>query len=494
MTATTGAVAAWVPSALPEADTRATPGAFAAAPRLPEERTAAGPPVSTAPGPPGSTAPGPPEGLYVHFPFCHAICPYCDFVVVAGSAARGPRARVGELLEAELHELELRAEGIGRADAGPARAGGASPTGTTGAPPLGSVYLGGGTPSLMRPGQVDRLLGRVRDLLGLADDAEVTLEANPGPREVGDLVGFRAAGVTRLSIGAQSLDPAELRRLGRRHSPADVAVTVRRARAAGFASISLDLLTDVPGQTTGSWRRSLEGALELGPDHLSVYALDLADPDAEGLTDELGDHLPASRGARAWRARARLEQSEDRAAEMEQLTDELATAAGMRRYEIANLARPGHESRHNRLYWRRRPVLAVGPGAHAFDGGRRRTWNAAGLDAYVAALSAGRLPPGGVDELEEAMAVAEAAMLGLRLVEGIEATLAAHPAVAPALSWADRAGLVEVVDGRSRLTAKGRLLANEVFRRLLPDAPDAGDPPGATGAAGAPAAHLPASA
>ena len=164
--------------------------------------------------------------------------------------------------------------------------------------------------------------------------------------------------------------------------------------------LSLDLLTDIPGQTLDSWRRTLGRALDLGPDHLSVYTLTLDDPEAEGLSGPGGDHLPVSRGASAWRERARGEQSEDRAAEMELLTDELAEAAGLHRYEIANLARPGFESRHNLLYWRRRPYLAIGPGAHASDGARRRTWNAARLDGYLAALADGRLPPGGSDEVD----------------------------------------------------------------------------------------------
>jgi len=400
-----------------------------------------------------------PEGLYVHIPFCVSICPYCDFVVVAGSAARGPGNRIDELLTAELRELALRTETIGAtatAEAGLASVG------------LSSVYLGGGTPSLLRPEQVSRVLDRVRELLGLLPDAEITLEANPGRDDLGDLGGFRAAGVDRLSIGAQSLDASELRRLGRRHEPGDVGAAVRKARDAGFTSLSLDLLTDIPGQTLESWRRTLSEALELGPDHLSVYALALDDPDAEGLTGELGDHLSTSGGARAWRTRARAAQSEDRAAMMELLTDELAGAAGLRRYEIANLARPGFESRHNLLYWRRRPYLAIGPGAHAFDGSRQRRWNAASLSAYVEALAVGRLPPGGSDELDEPTALAETAMLGLRLTEGIEAALADRPEIAPALAWGREAGLVEEADGRSRLTTEGRLLANELFVRLLP--------------------------
>jgi oxygen-independent coproporphyrinogen-3 oxidase len=377
-------------------------------------------------------------------------------VVVAGAAARGPASRVDELVRALHVELELRAEAR-EAAFGRAR------------PSLSSVYLGGGTPSLMRPGQVASLLEAVAERFGLQTGAEVTLEANPGPDEIGDLAGFRAAGVNRLSIGAQSLSDAELQRLGRRHRAADVAAAVGAARAAGIRSVSLDLLTDVPGQSLASWEATLRAALGLEPDHLSIYALTLDDPDAEGLTGAGGDHLPVSRGTRRWRQRAAMEQSDERAAEMELVADELTEAAGLRRYEIANLARPGHESRHNLLYWRRRPYAAIGPGAHDSDGGLRRSWNAARLDGYVAALEARRLPPGGSEVVSEAVALAERAILGLRLGEGIDATLAAAPGIAPGLAWAAGEGLVELVGARSRLTAAGRLLANEVFARLLPE-------------------------
>ncbi len=409
-----------------------------------------------APGPPGS-----PEGLYVHVPFCVSLCPYCDFVVFAGAAARGPRNRVGELLEAVERELELRVDRLERQLAG--------------APgPLRSVYLGGGTPSLVSPAQLGRLLERVSRRPGLSMDAEVTLEVNPGADELGDLGGFRAAGVNRLSIGAQSLADTELRRLGRRHRASDIVAAVRAARSAGLPSVSLDLLTDVPGQTIDSWRSTLTATLDLRPEHLSVYTLTLDDPGAARLSGPQADHLPVSRGARAWRARAIAEQSEGRAADMEMLTDELAVSAGLRRYEIANLARPGFESRHNLLYWRRRPVLAVGPGAHAFDGRQRRSWNAARLDRYLAALSDGRLPPGGEDVMDAATATAEAAILGLRLVEGIDADLAAHPALVAGLAWGRQHGLIEAAGPRTRLTARGRLLANEVFSRLLPEPAAAG--------------------
>ncbi len=316
--------------------------------------------------------PRPPVGLYLHIPFCVSLCPYCDFVVLTGRAAIGPSNRIADLVAALHAELDLRAD-LADATFGPRSA-------------LASVYLGGGTPSLLSAGQVGMLLDHVARRFGLDTRAEITLEANPGPTELGDLAGFRAAGVTRLSLGAQSLEPSELGRLGRRHLPADVQDAVCRARAAGFESLNLDLLTDVPGQTLETWDSTLDRALALEPDHLSIYLLTLEDPDADGLTTLDGDHLPVRPGARRWRAAAAAAQDEDRAAEMDERTDERLTQAGLVRYELSNHARPGHESRHNLAYWRRLPVEAVGPGAHAFDGARTRRWNAARLDRYLAAL------------------------------------------------------------------------------------------------------------
>ncbi len=234
------------------------------------------------------------------------------------------------------------------------------------------------------------LLALVERRFGLIPDAEITLEANPGADELGDLAGFRAAGVTRLSLGAQSLEASELRRLGRRHTPDDVTRGVVAARAAGFASVSLDLLYDVPGQTAATWAATLDGALALAPDHVSAYGLTLDDPDAEGLTGPVGDHLPVRPGARAWRGRAVPEQDQDQAAELYERLDDRLAAAGLPWYELSNFAPPDHQSRHNLAYWRRLPYEAVGPGAHAFDGHRERRWNAARLDGYLAALRARR--------------------------------------------------------------------------------------------------------
>ena len=385
-------------------------------------------------------------------PFCLSLCPYCDFVVYSGAAARGARSRVEPFLAALAAELRLRAAALDALF---------GPPGTAERPPLQTVYLGGGTPSLLPAAAVAALLELIEDRYGLA------------------------AGVTRLSLGAQSLDAGELRRIGRRHAPADVVDAAAEARAAGIGSLSLDLLYDLPGQSLPSWDRTVEAALELGPDHVSAYALTLDDPEAEGLAGPSGDHLPVRPGARRWRDAARPMQDADRAADMYTLLDTRLAEAGLAWYELSNWSRPGRQSRHNLAYWRRLPYEAVGPGAHAFDGARRRRWNAARLDGYLGALlppagtlpSAGAaplagaapaLPPGGEETLDDGQALAEQAVLGLRLAEGLDPLLAAADAVAPALAWGQAAGLVESrADGRAALTLRGRLLGDELFSRLV---------------------------
>jgi oxygen-independent coproporphyrinogen-3 oxidase len=400
----------------------------------------------------------PPAGLYVHIPFCVSICPYCDFVVFAGRAARGPDSQIERFAAALSAELRLRADDLDR------RWG---PVGER--PPLATLYLGGGTPSLLPAGDLARLIALVRERFGLVAGAEVTVEVNPGPAERGDAVAMRAAGVTRVSIGAQSFEAAELRALGRRHEPGDVAATVRAAREAGIESISLDLLYDVPCQTPASWAQSLAAALALEPDHVSVYALTLDDPDDEGSTGTLGDHLPLRRGARAWRRRAQAGQDEDRAAAMYEVADERLSAAGLSWYEISNWAVPGHASRHNLGYWSGAPWEAVGPGAHAFDGVTRR-WNAARLDGYLAALgpsggSRPTLPPGASDR--GGSGPGEPAILRLRTSDGLPRPTLDDPRLGDALRWAVGGGLLAETGDRLVLTRRGRLLSNEVFARLL---------------------------
>ena len=411
---------------------------------------------------PPSSATEPPVALYVHVPFCVSLCPYCDFVVVAGSAARGPQSRVDAFVRALRAEINLRADLLDQRY-------------PAGHPPLETVYLGGGTPTLLPGTTVAALLELVDDRLGIATGAEITIEANPGPDERGEAGELVAAGVTRISLGAQSFDAQELRRLGRRHAPGDVADAVERARGAGVRSVSLDILYDVPGQSLASWDTTLSAALELAPEHVSAYALTLDDPDAEGITGELGDHLPTRPGARRWRTAAVDEQDEDRAAEQYELASMRLAASGYRSYEISNWARPGHESRHNLVYWLRRPHEAAGPGAHAFDG-RTRRWNAARLDRYLAALvpsggSPPALPPGGAEEVSGKATAVEAAVLGLRLDTGLTLAAAQAGPLAPHLAWAfDNRLLESFTDeqgtARVRLTTQGRLLSNELFARL----------------------------
>jgi oxygen-independent coproporphyrinogen-3 oxidase len=430
-----------------------------------------------------ASVPSPPVGLYVHIPFCVSICPYCDFVVVAGSETRGPRNRIEALVDALLVEIDLRADVLDARFGRPGRAADlradsldstlGRPRRTGRRPPLSSLYLGGGTPSLLGPDALATIVERVRRRYGLAEGAEVTLEANPGPDERGDPLAQREAGITRISFGAQSFNAVELSQLGRRHTPMDVVDAVGAARAAGIGSINIDLLYDVPGQTLATWMDSLERAVALGPDHLSLYALTLDDPDAEGLTGPGGDHLPTTIGARRWRERARQAQDEDRAAGMYHLAAHRLAEARFRGYELSNWARPGHEGRHNLAYWMRRPVEAVGPGAHAFDGVVRR-WNAARLDSYVAALRPGpggdpALPPGAEEPaLTGDAATAEAIMLGLRLDAGVPLMAFLEPPLDAVLAWANASGLVEQTgDGRVRLTTNGRLLSNEIFARLV---------------------------
>jgi oxygen-independent coproporphyrinogen III oxidase len=414
---------------------------------------------------PEDPAPLPPVGLYVHVPFCVSLCPYCDFVVVAGAATRGPTNRIAPFLDALRMELALRADALDL------RFG---PPGSRGRPALETVYLGGGTPTLLPADEIAGLTELIRERFGVAGGAEVTIEANPGPDERGNADALARAGINRISFGAQSLDRAELRRLGRRHKAGDVADAVDAARGGGIASVNVDLLYDVPGGSLATWIDTLEDALELLPDHLSLYALTLDDPDAEGLTGPEGDHLPTRRGARRWRDQALDEQDEDRAAAQYHHAVHRLAGLGWRGYEISNWSRPGHESRHNLAYWERRPYEAVGPGAHAFDGASRR-WNAAHLGRYVEALTpaagSGRsphLPPGGSETLDPATIAAETAILGLRTDRGLPRSAAHEAPLGDVFGWALAAELLTIDEAdRIVLTTRGRLLSNELFSRLV---------------------------
>jgi oxygen-independent coproporphyrinogen-3 oxidase len=371
----------------------------------------------------------------VHVPFCRLVCAYCDFVTVGGRRADIPR-----YVDALLAEL-ARVRPTGR---------------------LETVYLGGGTPSLMPAADVARVLAAAIARWG-SEPAEVTLEANPSAREAPDWSGLRGAGVSRISLGAQSLRDAELRTLARGHTAAEVRSAFRAARAAGFANLSLDLIYGIPGQGLGAWRRTLQAAITLGPEHLSLYALQLALAPDEWAA-------PPRPGALRWRARAAERQDDGLAAAQYRLAEEYLAAAGFEHYELSSWARPGFASRHNAAYWARWPYTGIGAGAHSYDGAGRRSWNTRDLDGYLAAVEEGASPESGHEELDLATRTWEAVALGLRRVEGIDRRAFAAEfgrdlaALYPGPVRETRAaGLLELDAERMRLTDTGRLLASEAL-------------------------------
>ena len=271
-------------------------------------------------------------GLYLHIPFCRTKCPYCDFNTYAGILPLLP-----SYLEALQTEVRLWGQRLG-------------------APEVVSVFLGGGTPSLLQPGQMDRLLGVIREAFRLREDAEVSAEVNPDDVTVERIEGFLSSGVNRVSMGVQSLDRGLLEVLGRRHDDKGAIRAFRAIREAGCANVSVDLMYGLPYQTLEQWDSTLQGVLDLGPDHVSAYCLTLEEGTPMEHKARLG-LLP--------------EPDPDLAAEMYGRAEERLGSAGYDCYEISNWARPGRECRHNLVYWRNQPYLGVGPGAHSFLGGHR---------------------------------------------------------------------------------------------------------------------------
>jgi putative oxygen-independent coproporphyrinogen III oxidase len=384
-----------------------------------------------------------PHHLYVHVPFCRLVCAYCDFVTVGGHAAEIPR-----YVDALLAELAIR----------PAPG------------ELRTVYFGGGTPSLLDWTQVARVVSAALDRWNCAAVDEITLEANPSERETPDWAGLRAAGVTRISLGVQSLHDTQLSALARGHTAREARDAYAAARGAGFENVSIDLIYGIPGQSLDDWRAGLHAALDLAPDHVSCYALQLALAPDEWAA-------PPRAGALRWRARMVRRQDDGLASDQYRLAEEVLGAAGYRHYELSSWARPGRESRHNSAYWARRPYTGVGAGAHSYDGAAERSWNVRELEAYVRAAEAGERPLADREGLDEPTRAFEAIALGLRLVEGFSRrAFAAEFGDDPADRFADpvadgRArGLLETEGDRLRLTAHGRLFASEASLLFVPSA------------------------
>lgn len=385
--------------------------------------------------------PGEAAGVYLHVPFCAHICPYCDFNTYAGQEALIPR-----YVDAIEREIAASAPLVAERS-------------------VATVYLGGGTPSLLSPEQVARLLAACRHAFALAADAEITLEANPNGPDGAWFAAILAAGVNRLSLGAQTLHRKGLRRLGRLHEPEAVASAAAAARRAGFANLSLDLIFGWPGQTAAMLAADLDALLagSVGgsvPEHLSLYSLivepgtPMADAVARGILHPLDD---------------------DAAADLYELAMARLAAAGWHHYEVANWARaPGFASRHNRLYWRNGDWLGIGAGSHGQRGATR--WMNHPLPAaYIRAVERGEPPRATTEAIPPRTAMGETMMLGLRLLsEGVsdERFAARHGASLATvfgreLDELTGLGLVERAGERVCLTRRGLLVANDVCARFL---------------------------
>lgn len=372
-------------------------------------------------------------GVYLHVPFCRVRCGYCDFNTYTATELRG--VSQASYPDEVLAELELAARALARL--GPLRL-------------ASTVFVGGGTPTLLPPGELARMIGGVRERFGLAHGAEVTVEANPDSIGPDGLAALAEAGVTRVSFGMQSAVPHVLRALDRTHDPERIPLVVAAAKAAGLAT-SLDLIYGAPGESLEDWSRSVEAALAEAPDHLSAYALIVEE--GTRLHRQIGrGEVPAP--------------DDDLQADMYELADARFAAAGYEWYELSNWSRGGaHPSRHNLAYWRGDDWWGAGPGAHSHVGGVR-WWNAKHPAAYAGRLARGASPAVGRERLGADARRTEEILLRTRLREGMPIDrLPDRTAVAGLIAE----GLVEpaaALGGTVVPTLRGRLLADAIARRL----------------------------
>lgn len=373
--------------------------------------------------------------LYIHVPFCVEKCHYCAFV--SSAPEKNDLMEYPTLL---MRELQLHA---------------------TNAEAVASIYFGGGTPSLLQPLQLAQLLEGISGQVNLSTVAEITLEANPGTVDHMSLKAFRDAGVNRISLGIQSFDDRFLKCLGRIHTAEQSRQAFRDAREAGFKNISIDLIHSLPGQSLDQWRSDLMHAIQLCPEHISIY----------GLTVEEGTpfaHIyPADSPALA---------DEDLSADMFELADELLMASGFEHYEIANYARPGYRSQHNSGYWKRDGYLGLGVAAHSFlrQGYGIRFSNPDNLEEYRRGVTSGQLARVDEHRLTQGDAMAEYMFLGLRLAEGANLTAferefgrSLESVYGSATADLIRLGLLIRKENVLTLTQRGMLLSNQVFSRFL---------------------------
>jgi oxygen-independent coproporphyrinogen-3 oxidase len=386
-----------------------------------------------------ATGPSASVGLYLHIPFCKSKCTYCDFPSYAGLEA---------LFETYARALLQEIDRLG-----PVRA--------------RSVYLGGGTPTVLPLSSLAPIVEAARGRLIADDGAEFTVEANPGTVDAGILRNLRALGVNRLSLGVQSFHEDELRLLGLIHDAGQAVDAFRAAGKAGFGNVSLDLIYGLPCQSCTAWQESLERALALQPQHLSLYALSIEEntPLAQAIE---GGAVPLP--------------DPDLAADMYELAEEQLAAAGYLHYEISNWARePQFRCQHNLIYWRNEPYLGLGAAAHSWAG-RRRWVNVARPGDYIDRLHRGEPPLAAAEEIELTLEMGETMMMGLRLLqEGVSSErfrrrfgVELDGQFGTELAELSALGLLVVDAERVRLSRQGRLLGNQVFMRFLPDLPTPG--------------------
>jgi oxygen-independent coproporphyrinogen-3 oxidase len=376
-----------------------------------------------------------PFGFYVHVPFCVTRCGYCDFNTYT-AAELGPGASQRDYADTAIEEVRLARRVLGDASL-----------------PVETVFFGGGTPTLLPPGDLVRILRAIGTEFGLAPGAEVTTEANPESVTPASLEALREGGFTRVSFGMQSARSHVLRVLDRRHTPGRAAAAVREARDAGFAHVNLDLIYGTPGESDDDWRASLSAAIEAEPDHVSAYALIVEDGTRLAARIRRGE-LPTP--------------DDDVSADRYLIADAMLGEAGFAWYEISNWATsPGGRCRHNMLYWTGGDWWGVGPGAHSHIGGIR-WWNAKHPAAYASRLASGTSPGHAREVLSEDDRAVERLMLELRLISGFPLA-EVEPRSRTALARALADGLLDPEPfraGRAVLTLRGRLLADAVVRDL----------------------------
>jgi putative oxygen-independent coproporphyrinogen III oxidase len=389
-------------------------------------------------------------GVYLHVPFCHHRCGYCDFA----TAAVGDREPAGRAALFRRYVTALTTDLGRQVAAGPSAHGPAGERKTLASrwPEVTSIFVGGGTPTLLGGPPLAEVVGAVARELDVAAGAEVTVECNPETASVELFGPLVAAGVTRVSMGAQSFAPHVLATLERGHDPDRPAVAVAEARAAGIDGINLDLIYGTPGESEADWRASLAAVLAAGTDHVSAYALTIHDNTAFGRAVASGRLPPVDEALQ----RDRFE-----------VAREVLAAGGFDHYEVSNWALgPARRSRHNLLYWRHGDYLGVGVGAHGHRAGRR-WWTTRSTERYLAAVEAGASPLAGEETLTDAERAEERLLLGLRLRDGL------HPNDSPpldplALEDAMVAGLIETACGRLRCTEDGWFLLDDAVARLTP--------------------------